>query len=391
MKRTLHLLVIVVFILPSCKNIQKMVEKGEYDEAIVYAAEKMQGEVEKETKYVRALEDAFDKVMAQDFRRLDHLKDRDRPEDYSKIYQLYRKIERRQSRIRPFLPLISKDGYVAHFKMIDTRPELKYYAEKDADYLYAKAEAYLDQYSPEEKHLARKAYHALEEIERYFIDFKDKDQLMREARKLGVENVYVDAEINPYILLDPETRAMVTDLNLNGMNEDWTAFHNIIHEDLTYDYKVTLSIQDMVIEPGRENAHTFHYEKEIQDGWNYMLDERGNVAKDTLGNDIKLPKYITVRAEVTEVERFKAVRILSDLIVTDLHTGRELERKQIDSDIVFNGFSCFLRGDKRAINGVKRKHRMDGYLEPFPYDEEMVYAGMEKISRSARKRIRKFF
>jgi len=391
MKRTLHIFALALLTLSSCKNIQKMVDKGEYDEAIIYAAEKMQGEVEKKTKYVTALEDAFDRVMAQDFRRLEHLKERERPEDYGKIYQLYRKIERRQSRIRPFLPLISEDGYVAHFKMIDTRPLMKEYAEKDADYLYTKAENYLNDYTSEEKYLARNAYRALENIERYFIDYRDKDELMREARRLGTEHVYVDSEISPYILLDRDSRAMIADLNLNGMNEDWVAFHNIIHEDMTYDYKVTLAIQDMVIEPGRENAHTFHYEKEIQDGWNYLLDERGNVAKDTLGNDIKMPKYVTVRAEVTEVERFKAVRVLSDLIVTDLHTGNEIERKEIDSDIVFNGFSCFLRGDKRAINGIKRKHRMDGFLEPFPYDEEMILAAMEKITRTARKKIRKQF
>jgi hypothetical protein len=391
MKRTIHIIVLGMLALSSCKNIQKMVDKGEYDEAIIYAAEKLQGDEDRKTRYVTALEDAFERVMAQDFRRLEQLKERERSEDYGKIYQLYHKIERRQSRIRPFLPLISEDGYVAHFKMIDTRPMIKEYAEKDAAYLYEKAEDYLDAYTPEEKHLARNAYRALENIERYFRDYKEKEALMREARRLGTEHVYVNSEVSPYILLDRDSRAMITDLNINGMNGEWVAFHNIIHEDMTYDYKVTLAVQDMLIEPGRENAHTFHYEKEIQDGWNYLLDERGNVAKDTLGNDIKIPNYITVRAEVTEVERFKAVRIVSDLIVEDLHTGREISRKEIDSDIVFNGFSCFLRGDKRAINGINRKHRMDGFLEPFPYDEEMVLAAMDKITRSARNKMRKHF
>ncbi len=391
MKRTLHIWILAIISLASCKNIQKMVDKGEYDEAIIYAAEKLQGEEDRKTKYVTALEDAFERVMAQDYRRLDHLIERNRPEDYGKIYQLYRKIERRQSRIRPFLPLISEDGYVAHFKMIDARPFLKEYAEKDAGYLYEKANRYLDEFTPDKKYLARNAYRSLEAIERYFIEYGNKDSLMWEAKKLGTEHVFVSSEISPYILLDRDSRSMVSDLNINGLQKEWVAFHNIIHEDITYDYKVTLAIQDMVIEPGRENAHTFHYEKEIQDGWNYMLDDRGNVVKDSLGNDIKLPKYINVRAEVTEVERFKAVRVLSDLIVEDLHTGREIDRKEIDSDIIFNGFSCFLRGDKRAIKGIKRKHRMDGHLEPFPYDEEMIYAAMEKITKKARKKISKRF
>ena len=48
--------------LSSCKSVGKMVEKGEYDKAFNYAISKLEGEKNKKTEYVKALEKAFSKI-----------------------------------------------------------------------------------------------------------------------------------------------------------------------------------------------------------------------------------------------------------------------------------------------------------------------------------------
>lgn len=391
MKRMFTLFILAIMLLSSCKNIQKMVDKGQYDEAIVYAAEQLQGEEHKKTKYVTALEDAFAKVMSRDYDRLEYMEASDRPEYYGKIYQLYKMIERRQERIRPFLPLISEDGYVAHFKMTDVRPALAEYAEKDAAYHYELAHKYLNEYTPDNKGKARSAYRSLLEVEQYFSDYKDIESLMEEAKTLGTEHVYITTSLDPYAMLDPVSRRAFEEMDIRGLDQNWIAFHNVVHDDLVYDYKVSLEMNEVYVDGEQERANTYHYTREIQDGWNYLLDERGNVAKDTLGNDIKMPRYVEVKARVIEVARRKNAQLRADLIVVDLHTGREIDRYPIDAHIDFNGFSCILRGDKRALQSADRKHHMDGYLEDFPVDEEMIYSGIMEITNVAKKKIKKQF
>lgn len=48
--------------LASCKSVEKMVEKGEYDKAFNYAISKLEGEKNKKTEYVEALEKAYSKL-----------------------------------------------------------------------------------------------------------------------------------------------------------------------------------------------------------------------------------------------------------------------------------------------------------------------------------------
>ena len=48
MKKIIYILSVIV-LASSCKNIEKMVEQGKYDEAIEYAASKLHGEKNKNT------------------------------------------------------------------------------------------------------------------------------------------------------------------------------------------------------------------------------------------------------------------------------------------------------------------------------------------------------
>ena len=57
----------------SCKSIDKLVERGQYDEAIVLATKKLAGKKNKKTSYVRNLEKAFDKITSMDMDKINAL------------------------------------------------------------------------------------------------------------------------------------------------------------------------------------------------------------------------------------------------------------------------------------------------------------------------------
>lgn len=350
----------------------------------------MQGEEDKKTKYVTALEDAFSRVMSQDFDRIDHMVSSNRPEFYGKIYNLYRKIQNRQNKIRPFLPLVSEDGYVATFKMIDTRPYLTTYANKDSEYLYNRAIRLLDEYTPSHKEKARAAYRSLVSIDKYFDSYKESEMLADKAIELGMEYVYVTTFVPKHVFLDNYSYNALKSYNLSNIDKDWITFHDFREEGIDYDYEVIVGIEEIILGREKENRNVFHLNKEIQDGLKYVLDKKGNVLKDSLGNDVKEPNFINVTGKVIEIERRKHTDLMANIKIINLHTEKIVDEIPIEAHIDYDGFSCRYRGDKRALN-KKYKGRLDQYLEPFPTDEEMIYEGIINIAKEARRKIRKEF
>src|SRR5258705_13880727 len=53
--------------------------------------------------------------------------------------------------------------------------------------------------------------------------------------------------------------------------------------------------------------------KTISDGWKYEYDSHGNVKKDSLGNDIKKPKYKTITCIITEYTEQKSSTITGSI------------------------------------------------------------------------------
>jgi hypothetical protein len=390
MKKTIYLSILAFISMMSCKSIEKMVEKGQYDEAILFAAEKLQGEENKKTKYVTALEDAFYRVMQEDLGQIKRLEDSERAEFYGDIYNLYRKIEQRQSRIKPFLPLTSEDGYTATFRMIDPRNGLNQYAEKDAEYHYNRAVQLLGEYTPDKKEKARTAFTALNNVEYYFEDYKDMYDLKEKAYDWGVEHVLISTTIADHAFLDRQHEYILNQFNVDDLNRKWVEFHHIYEDDMNYDYEVILKVEDVRFDREKEVVNNYVIEKEIQEGFRYVLDAKGNVAKDSLGNDIKEPNYIIIRANITEVERSKNAEIIASIEVVDLQKNKVVDRQEIVSPVVFRGYGANYRGDKRALD-KRAINRLDNYLEPYPSDYNMVYEGLVDIQNKARKKIKRVF
>ena len=135
MKNLIYFL-LAFFIFSSCTSISKLVDAGQYDEAISVGVKKLQGKKKKKTKYVEYLEKAFNKVTEQDLNEIAYLKDQNKPDNWDKVYSRLTNIERRQKEIEPLLPLISEDGYQAKFNFIRVEPMIIEAEENSASYHY---------------------------------------------------------------------------------------------------------------------------------------------------------------------------------------------------------------------------------------------------------------
>ena len=126
----------LIFFLSSCTNINKIIESGNYDDAISRLTSKLTGKKKKSRENVVNLEFAFKKAQERDLAaEAEYLMDDDENK-WEKIYAIHTRIENRQRLVEGLLPLISEDGYKAGFKFINTSERKKESKANSAEYYY---------------------------------------------------------------------------------------------------------------------------------------------------------------------------------------------------------------------------------------------------------------
>lgn len=379
MKNLTYLSVMFVLLLASsCRSIEKMVDKGQYDEAIQLASKRMAGKKKKKTKHVKAVEEAFNKMTRRDMDRIATLMDEKRPENWDRIISIYNDIDRRQDKISPFLPLVSKDGYQAHFSFVKVDLRRKDAINKASEYHYVRAESYMKVARRGSKKDARNAYDQLKKLNVYFKHYKDSESLRREAIDLGQTRILVDVENNSRAIIPNGFEREIMELDLAGMNSLWKTYYTKAPANKAIDFKAVLNIHTLDLSPEREVVTNYIDEKEVKDGWEYVLDSSGNVLKDTLGNDVKQDRYVQIRAEVVEIYREKLAHIRGSLELRDARSKDLIRSEAIDVTALFEDWACTYRGDRRAIEDKRRKRLKNNPL-PFPTDIDMVWQSAEEL------------
>ncbi len=192
--------------------------------------------------------------------------------------------------MQPLLPVIADNGYQATFSFVRT-DELARRAENAlTDRLFIEAKDALSQGYAGDKQAAQDAYDKLQEIlDRHGDGAEDIIALRKIARDLGTTKVLLETDnrvsqqIPGYVsdILE-ESTAVVT-------STFWTQYYQNMPDTQQADYIVRLVFNAVQVQPEQIRQEEIHRRKKIQDGWEYVLDARGNVLKDSLGNDVKTP------------------------------------------------------------------------------------------------------
>ncbi|BAO77697.1 hypothetical protein [Winogradskyella sp. PG-2] len=372
MKRLL-LLSVLVSVLVSCsakKQMENAISNGNYDQAISEALRKLENNKDKKRKqdYIVMLEDAYYKVLEKDLQKITHLKKDGNPEQYKTIYSIYIDLEERQNAIKRVLPL-KMNGKTLHLKFNDYTSEIVDYRYKTSEYMIDEGITLLDS---DDKYNARKAHDIFSYIEHINPNFEENRSLITEAHKKGTDFVHVSIANNTQQFIPQRLETELLDFNTYGLNQFWTEYHAVVNETIEYDYAMELQLKRINISPERVNERQILREKRIVDGWKYLLDNNGNVVKDSLGNDIKVDKIINVRARFFEVIQTKSAQVIADVVYTDLKQKQIVDNFTIDSGFVFENVFGRFRGDRRALN--RNDHDLMNIRQVrFPSDEQMVY------------------
>lgn len=364
---------VMIVALGGCVNTQKLINSGQYDEAINLTVRKLQKNRNKE-KHILRLEEAFYKVQQRDLDRIAFLKKEGNPDNSVEIFRMYEQIDFRQKKIEPLLPLFV-DESAATFKFLNVDDEIISWKREAADYLYAHALSLLDK---PDKLSARQAYDELQELIGFFPNYRDSDQRSLEAWNRGMNWITFRVENNSLNLIPQEFAYELRHTNLWPSEGKWFRFLGEQDDDSLADFSVVVNLR--VVDVGPEQIKEIHYDetREIQTGEKDLLDEDGDVVKDSSGNVIKVPILKEVTAHIVETQQTK-IGVLGGTV--EFHD--RLKNKFVHSDdftveALFEHFSASYSGSKEAMTEETKK-KIGRKPVPFPTDFGMIMDGAEHL------------
>jgi hypothetical protein len=363
----------------SCTSVEKLVDSGQYDKAIYFSTNKLSGAKVNKAEFVKGLETAFKKATDRDMAFVGKLKNEGNPESWETILSVYATISNRQESIRPLLPLTDENGKKANFLFVNTNDLEKEAKEQTINFLYSSAKDFLQEArSTKDRIPARKAYDALLRLKNYSSRFMDVPQLEREARELGTTKILVNVQNYSQAVFPAGLEDEILRLGFRDLDREWQKFDAYPERNREYDLGITLILSNVQVSPGAVSEKSFSEKKEIPDGFQYVLDEKGNVKKDTAGNDIKLPKNKVIEAQILEVFQSKSAGLSGRLEVIDLHTKGVRESRDINAVAFFENRAASFKGDERALTEDTKK-RLGNRPAVFPTDAVLLLEAARKL------------
>ncbi|MEZ4794992.1 MAG: hypothetical protein R2773_05885 [Flavobacteriaceae bacterium] len=382
--RTTITLWLFALLLTGCNSVkrnQKMLLQGDYDQVIELAVKKLQKDPhgKNSASHKVFLEEAFSRVVAEDKQRIQFLKQENRPANSREIYYTYCDLGRRQELVRPLLSMID-----AHIVLEDYSKDIISSKKNFADYLFNEGNSYLNRNTVMD---AREAYGYFSDLKGLEPNYFNLDDKLNAAHFQGTDFVFVELNNHTGQIIPYRLERELLDFNTYGLDDFWTAYHAQPENGIYYNYGIDLNFNEISISPERISEKEYLRKMTIKDGWEYLLDRYGNVVKDSLGNDIKVDKIITVTASVTYTEQTKSVRVGGDVVYKDLNRNRIINRHPLGTEFVFENVFAKYRGDKRALTEEDLEFIKNDFF-PFPSNQQMVLDAGEDIKTRLKEILR---
>lgn len=361
--RTIFYIFILMSVLASCKSIDKMVERGDYDQAFHYALKKLSGQKSKKTDHIVGLEKAYHKLNAMTQREINLLLAENNPANWSLIATKYRDLVYRQNRVEAFIPLISKDGYEAQFDfrnynslIIEAEDKACAYHFENGQELLKLAETHKD------KNMGRKAYDEFAIVMAMRPYYNDVHVWRQRAHRAGILQVAlrINNQLMDFHSFDIERR--IGTMPIAKFNKKWVEY-GIESENFKYpDLIIIVDLLGIFFSPERERVERYSENKEI-----LVRTDRVKEKRDSVEVWIEKEIYSNISATITEVYREKFSELKGQIRIMDTKTKQTLNNVPVNIVHTFDTFGSRFDGDKRALSDETKK-KLTQNLEPFPSD-----------------------
>jgi hypothetical protein len=382
MKKVLPFIFILTILLSGCGSSKKQLEKGNYDAAIQKAVKQLRKDP-KDADQIDILNQAYKVANDQDNERVRMLKMEGKPNSWDEVYLVYKALNDRQSLVRTVTPLNLK-GRTVDFPYIDYMPDMVNAKRKAADFYNTHAD---DLMKTGIKESFRQAYTEYLRAKEYVGDYEGIDNKIQDAQLRGMSRVFVSIQNSSMLKFPKEFEDNLLALDFPRLNSQWVEYYTQnLNDNTQFDYYVNVNIKSIWISPDQSQQRESVIKKRIQDGFTYVLDKKGNVMQDSLGNDIKTPKYKNLQCALVETVQSKTCHIDGDVDVIQMNPNKELKKDPIRAESNFENISSRALGDIKALNS-NQLERTKTSIVPFPTDIEMVIRCSEPLKRAVRETI----
>lgn len=379
MKRIFPLVFILTIILAGCSSSKKQLQKGNYDAAIAKAVKQLRKDPS-DVKQIDILERSYQVANDQDNERIRFLKMEGKPNNWDNIYLVYKSLSDRQSLVKSVTPL-NKNGKSVDFPYVDYMADMVAAKRKAADFYYAHGNELMKSGLKESY---RQAYGEFIRAKQYIGDYEGIDNKIMDSKDLGMSRVFVSIQNTSMIKFPKEFEQDLLVLDLPALNSEWVEYYSQnLNENTKYDFFVDVKIKNVAVSPDQTIQKDTVIKRDVEDGFTYVLDKKGNVMRDTLGNDIKVKKYKTLQCALVESVQLKACRIDGDVQVVQANPDKMLKKDPIFAESSFRNVSSRALGDIQALNPDQLARTKTAPV-PFPDDIEMVIRCSQPLKAAIR-------
>lgn len=379
MRRVLPFIIVATLLASGCGSSKKQMQSGNYEAAIDKAVRELRKNPDNQDE-AEILARAYEITNEQDNERLRLLKMENRAASYDEIYLTYKKMHDRQALVRTVTPLRTGNRTI-EFPYVDYMAEMVTAKQKAADFYYTNG---IELMKNQTKESYRQAYYQFIRAKEYVGDYPNIDNLINESKYLGISRALVSVQNQSIINFPPEFVNDLLALDLPRLNSEWVEYHTEhLDKDAQYDYLINVNVKNVAVSPDESIQRDTLIKREVEDGFNYVLDKNGNVMRDTLGNDIKVKKYKSLQCALIETVQLKACRIDGDVEIIQLNPNRVVKRDPIGAESSFQHISARALGDVQALSPEQLQSTRIGTVQS-PSDIEMVIRCSESLKQAIR-------
>lgn len=379
MKRTFGILFVTALLLSGCGSSKKQLEIGNYDAAINKAVAELRKNSKSE-KDIETLERAMNIALDQDNERVRFLKIEGRPNAWDEIYIIYKKMSDRQTAVRTVTP-IEYEGRTIQWPYVDYMQEMVIAKKKAADFYFAHGKELMNNGT---KDSYRQAYAEFARAREYVGDYEGIDQMMQESRYLGISRAFVTVKNYSATKFPDSFEKELVALDLPRMNSEWVEYYTTMPEtDTQIDYLVNINLRTVAVSPDKQFQRDSLVRTTVEDGFDYVKDARGNVLRDSLGNDVKVKKYKDLQCALIQTYQVKECVISGDVEMLALYPEKTIKKEPIGATSDFEHVSARAIGDVNALSPAQ-KQMLQSQIVPFPMDMDMIIMCTENLKQAIR-------
>jgi hypothetical protein len=378
--KKLFTLLLLALIISSCASTKKMMVKENYDGIIDKSIKSLIKHPDNEEDAIQ-LDKAYNLANDRDYSRAKYLRQEGNPNNYDEMFALFESLKNRQDKVKKVLPL-TIGGNSVNYPYVDYDAQIIEAKKKAADYYWGNGQKLMKLNTKEGY---RQACNELTRAQNYSGGiFPNADKMIEEARFKGISRAIVDVENRTQFRLPDDFEKQVLSFNTDGLNSEWVQYHFAAMDEQTqYDYVIKVVLQSINISPDIKNDKDQMIKKDVYDGFNYALDAKGNVMKDTAGNDIKIPKYKTLTCTLIESVQEKATNIRGEIEFIVLNPDQLLKKEPVGAETRFEFKSARAVGDIGALS-TEQAQECQVKPVPFPNDFEMIARTYETLRLAVR-------